>query len=418
LKTGLKLEGKRSAVLDAGDDGSASPNTGHAIEIHADGVRLEGFSIRGGNLSHVLLGLSIDGVRVEDVASSSSGQGFVESISTGNDDTRIEDCEVTAFAGTAVRIRGDRTRIKSNRFVDGGSDALRLTGDDAVIEKNDVENMEGSGIDAEGHGVEVAKNEIIGTNGLALHVMGNDAFVSKNSVSLAGAGIYLSGNDPVAEKNEVAGIYTDSIGLSLDCSPSCTGARAIKNEVKNSLYLSTGLSLYAAHPGLRVEKNKAERAGRVGLFTRAGGGAVIRKNRVKQSGSFGDGTCFYVSGSEGRVEENEASGCANNAISVRGYGHVLEENRVTRAGANGYHVLQDSDEVRLEENRAKDAAIAGFRIDDGTNPANETELIENKSSGKRRFDLCDEGIATLSTGNDFNEVLLPGQNGTQECPGY
>jgi len=413
-KRGLKIEGKRSAILDGGDDGSASPATGHVMQIRSRDVHLEGFTLRGGEGAQIFLAGGVTGTHLEDLKSLGAGTGFLLS-AAANHNTRVEDCVVMYNQSEeAVLIRGHSAHIEDNEFTGAADGGVHVDGNDAVVEDNEFTNIEDNvAIWIEGHSAEVVKNDIVSTR-RALFVEGDNAFVSKNDIDAGYDGLLVIGANPVVEKNELRGLSGGSYNaLVVECYGACDQGRVYKNEVDEGGGGVGGVEVYSDSGGLEVEKNEVDDVSWDGLSAYLNGGGRVIKNDVKTAGQPGS-SCIVIDGDQVEAEDNEASACGGHGYEIRGDEHNIEDNRVTGARTYGYAMVWGNAGLRLEDNSSKDAAFAGFLLDDASTAS---VLVDNSASGNR-FDLCDRGDATDATDNDFDadRVLNFGAPSTEECP--
>lgn len=414
---GLTITGKRSAILDPGDDGvSVAPNTGVGIRVESNDVTLRGFAIRSGDDDHIELADQVTGTIVRDIRSVNSESDFVSSDEDENHNTTISGCDIFAPDSSAADVDGNGVSFIGNVVRQTSSTGVDVVGNDVLVERNTFVGIEnGDAIEITGNGVDVVRNDITGTDDAGVDVTGDDALVANNRLSGTYGGIEVSGQRPVVRNNRLTGTVGGGESIDVSCNTDCTGAMVFRNRTEDIGDDTESFDIFSDAAGLLVAKNVTRRGIDTG-FSLNIQGATVKKNRVDRIGGDGE-DCYDISGDGNTIHRNTAHFCMGSGFEISGAGNTLTANRAIHAGADGFRVTTGSTSTTLTRNRSDHHGLMGFRIQDGGTPATGTTLTNNRGT-KSRYDLCDEGVGTTRSGNVFGSELAVVQDGVEDCPTF
>ncbi len=397
-KDGLTVKGadKKKVIIDPDD-----PNSGVGIEVFADDVTLEKFTVRNGTAVGIQVDAGATGTRIEKLKL--TGQNG-DCINIDGDDTVVDDVKIFGCGSTGIEADADDVTIQKSDIRNCDSGCIDVFGDRAVIDKNDVAVSEDSGcIEVRGDDAVVTKNDTRAcSDGSGVEVRGDNAHVGNNFVTAANSrGIDVFGANPVVYHNTVKSVGEHSGGFEIDCTP-CTGGSVTDNKAIDIPDDSEGFDIFAAAPGgLLVEDNLAERANDEG-FNISGTGIVLRKNEAKDNGGDRGESGFQIRGTGHTVVGNESRRNHDDGFDIRGRGHIVYHNVAKENREDGFDVRADTGfAIALTDNEAEDNNATGFEV----NGTGVVTLTDNASDNNRQA-FCDSGGATVDGGG--NDFAVPG----------
>jgi parallel beta-helix repeat protein len=303
---------------------------------------------------------------------------------------------------------------------------LIVYGEDARAERNTFQNGFG-GIDFDGrYGANrpvITRNRLDGVGGGIRVASVMDPVVRGNVVRQCSGGIFVSGLDPIVERNEVTGgggLGGHCNELNFEAGPGddvparCTRGLVANNTVTDSL--SHGLWVTSSAPTLIVRDNILSRGLGFTAYAAADENTSspvlrIERNRVANAGLYSERLfhlrgCFELQNSAAELVSNTALRCSVNGFYVNGFDSLLASNIASDVAGNGFTVdgyvdpttgTNHSHGNRLERNTATSNTAQGVAI---LNGAEITTVTENVATDNRT-DFCDEGLYTFASGNTF-----------------
>jgi parallel beta-helix repeat protein len=367
-KDGLQIlgAGKLKTIIDPDH-----PLSGNAFTVASNRVQIRNLGIRNGQA----YGISIDAVS----------------------DVVIQGVRIVGLRGAdSTGIYGylnNRLQLLQNEIRSVRNYGIEVGGDDVLVKGNTVTQTQ-RGISVFGPGARVTSNKVSGVHdGISvLWNFGGSVTASGNTVQLAiDDGLSVSAVDPIVLRNKL--IHGAEVQISC---PSCSEGLVSANTSLGSR--DFGFSIFAAGPGLLVEKNSVSHSnGPAFILTNL----EATRNAATDIGVFGnnDGPdCFKVSGVEpSRLTANTATRCAGSGFRVAEGSAILSRNTATRAGSNGFTVDSIfSQDNTLTGNKAVSSNAAGFAVVDAVG----TSLTGNTGT-KNRYGFCDDGTSTTVGQNSF-----------------
>jgi hypothetical protein len=293
---------------------------GAGVEVHADGVLVEGCRFRGvggragaPNLMQAEVRLAIaawgDGHRIAGNVIDARRRS-VGGIHVDGAGAVIEDNDVLGVrGGNGIQAFGDGVRIAGNRVVaDRGRNGILVRGDDAVIEGNEIrmERAFGVGMLVDGASPEVVENAVdtVDSGGASIVVGASDGLVAGNDVvGGAGTGVVVWGDGNAVALNGVRGMLAPSWTASF--------GHGIVARGSGNMVWDNGVA-DAAADGIRVDGYAGNEVDGCDVTGCGGCGMVnlTEDTSVTDSTFLGNGTDLVNGGTLSVFERNEfATGC-------------------------------------------------------------------------------------------------------------
>jgi len=379
-------------------------------------VTLRGFKIRNGDTDQVTLAAGVTGTTLTGIHSLNADSSLLASLGAGNDGTTVERCVVHAPNDGLANIVGDDVVVRGNRLSASSSDGIDISGANAVVSGNTLRSVEnGDAISVSGANAEVVRNRITAVDDAGINVSGANPMVVGNDIRGSYDGIDVSGDSPIVKRNRLQGIVSGGTAVDVSCTV-CTDGEVSFNRVSDVGDDTEGFSISAAGAGLEVANNRATDVIDTGFYLSTVNGAMIRGNRASYIGG-DEEDCFDLNGDDNTLTGNFGSYCMGDGFQIDGLNNTLTRNSSMHACENGFEIEVTSVGTTLTSNRATGNGLAGFEVQDGGAPADQTTLERNQARDNLA-DLCDEGTNTTLTSNRFGTTLAVVQDGTRDCPQF
>jgi hypothetical protein len=371
-RDGLTLRGAGTrSILDAEDPYATIPLVGVGITVLSSGVTIRNFTIRNGEE---------DGILIDATASG----------------TVLRQLSITGSSSDCISSAGPATQILKSKLRGCGSVGISITAADALVSGVSINGVDSGCLEITGNGAVVEKSRCnVSEDDDCFAIVGNDAQISSNRANACdGEGFNVSGDNWRIEKNRTNATGDD--GFALTC-VTCTTAVATKNYAKSTPDDSSGYSITSN--GALIEANRADDITDEGLQVN-GNGNTVRRNLVRRIGGDEGQECIVIQGNANQVDRNSASVCHGNGFSVIGDDNVLTQNTVSLAAESGFQVTSGTGNL-LERNTAKNVNYYAFEIESA---ATDTELVNDRTTGTNRADLCDDGVGTVNQSPKLDDI--------------
>ncbi|MBK6941516.1 MAG: right-handed parallel beta-helix repeat-containing protein [Planctomycetes bacterium] len=363
-KPGLILQGKGKVILDVRGPGGAA--LGFGIDIQANGATVRGLSIR----NAATLGFDTgDGIRIVGEQALIEKCAFEGNEETGvhvfGDTARIRKCVFRSNGDGIVIDQALNVRVESCAFRASGSGSVRMFGaTNAVLDKLTVtEGGNASTISTSGgnsDGVEVTRCKIRLSGDGAVILNGNDCRIANVDVVLSSGGLFVSGDRAVIEKCK---LFT-----SVDGSDAITISQGVDIEMRDNFVSSSSGGSLSVHEC---------------------SGGFVTGNRAKNTGGDGNSGLEISSCTSLLIENNVVTTCGGDAFRISGANNVLRDCVAKDAGVDGFDILPDATNTRLEACIALRCDAEGFE-----NSSTGVQLVDCVSK-HNRLDLANDGTLAL-----------------------
>jgi parallel beta-helix repeat protein len=401
---GITLRGGKGAVLD-GDD----PLSGIGITVNADGVTVQGFTIRNGQSYGIEVNGSGATIRNMSISGPNSSCIYIAGSDATISSNRIRGC-----GSEAVYVNSaNNVSIVRNTISQCDSSCLDVTGDGFVIERNNIQITEDSYlIDVSGDDGDIVNNNLSNSDSESISASGDNILVSGNKMSVGSAALDLNGANPVVTRNRGRYVGSGSDAFDVNCSAPCDVALVSNNRIEDVRDDTGGFTVSASGVGMIVERNTARRTEDYGMNISGTSSITVRNNSVSTVGGDSDTPCFYVSGTGGHVvEDNRGSDCHGDGVYATGTGHSVDDNHLRDVLEDGISV-QGGTNITVTDNTIRDAHGVGVDAQSSTG----TTLDGNRINGAR-LGICDEATGSTVTNNTTTNADLPDQlNTAAACP--
>lgn len=359
-KTGLRLIGKKGAVIDALSSGD-SPKYG--IRCEADAARIERLTIMhagAGNTSsdtHGVLALGLD--------------------------TVLSRITVVSGGAFGIEVRGAGSRVDRCDVADCKTGINAAAVDCAVARCTSLGNDKG--IEVNSGRASIVDCKVWNATDVAIGVVSDDSRIERCSIEAAQVGIRARGTPCVVKSNRVrscASIGIDVLGAATS---------AIDNEVSGCLELG----IYA-NSAEEIRDNRVSSCVLAGIYV-FGGNTAVRDNDVRRCGSWDQSTAqIRVASFLGDVVNNRVEDGSGDGIRIEnGTGCRVAGNHVSGHVRDGIQVDEISASIEVSNNVATKNHGEGIQ-----NGGSSTFMVGNTMT-KNRIDLANTGTFSTFSDNVF-----------------